>query len=167
MISAAALRSWTPLAISALPRRAARLAVILVVHGPAVEPVAGEFVHHGIFAFAGHGEIEHPRRHRRAVHEEHDGPGRLARLRRADALAVHPQRNVALLGPVLAAPDIAGFRSIHGRRLRSHRATHAGGGHARADALDQRTPRQRIFGTRHGSSPCFPRIPRPVFLAPP
>ena len=42
---------------------AAGLAVILVIHGPAVEAVAGEFVHRGIFAFAGDVEIEYPRRH--------------------------------------------------------------------------------------------------------
>jgi hypothetical protein len=43
-----------------ITRGAAGLAVILVVHGPAVEAMAGEFVHDGIFAMAGHAQIEHP-----------------------------------------------------------------------------------------------------------
>ena len=86
-----------------------RLAVILVVHGPAVEPIAGEFIHDRIFAMAGHVEIEHPRGDRRAVDEEQHRPRRLAGLRRADPLAEHPQGNVALLGPVFAAPDLAAF----------------------------------------------------------
>src|SRR5258708_34397163 len=65
-----------------IARGAAGLAVILVVHGPAVEAVARELVHHGIFAFAGNVEIEYPRGHRRTVDKEHDRPRRLARLRR-------------------------------------------------------------------------------------
>ncbi len=37
------------------------LAVIFVIHGPAVEAIAGEFIHHRIFAMAGHVEVERPR----------------------------------------------------------------------------------------------------------
>ena len=58
---------------------AAGLAVILMVHGPAIEAMAGELVHHRIFAIARHVEIEHPRGHRRAMHEEQHRPRRLAR----------------------------------------------------------------------------------------
>ena len=39
---------------------APRLAVILVIHGPAIEPIAGEFIHHRILAMPGHVEVEHP-----------------------------------------------------------------------------------------------------------
>ena len=39
---------------------APRLAVILMIHGPAVEPIAGEFVHRRILAMPGHVEVEHP-----------------------------------------------------------------------------------------------------------
>ena len=37
-----------------------RLAVIFVIHGPAVEAIAGEFIHERIFAMAGHIEVEYP-----------------------------------------------------------------------------------------------------------
>ena len=50
------------------------LAVILVVHGPAVEAIAGELVHDGVLAMSGDVEIEHPRGDRRTMDEEQDRP---------------------------------------------------------------------------------------------
>jgi len=88
----------------------AGFAVVLMVHGPAIEPVVGEGIHHRPVALARHLQIEYPRGHRRAVHEEQHRPRRLARLRRAQPLAVHPQRDVALLRPVFVAPDL---RAVH------------------------------------------------------
>src|SRR5262249_60539695 len=41
--------------------RASGLAIILMVHGPAIETIAGKLVHDGVFALAGHAEVEHPR----------------------------------------------------------------------------------------------------------
>ena len=136
---------------------AARLAVIFVIHGPAVEPVTGERVHHGIFALAGDVEIEHPRGHRRAMDKEHHRPRRLTGLRRADPLAEHPQGNVALFGPVFAAPDLAAFRGYRGRGLRRHCANRARRDTC-ANSLDDRAPCQRRSGSgcpelRHGCSP--------------
>jgi hypothetical protein len=84
-----------------------RLAVIFMVHGPAVESMAGEFIHHGIFAVTGHVEVKRPRTDRGAVDEEQHRPRWLAGLRCAETLAIHPQGNIALLGPVFAAPDFA------------------------------------------------------------
>src|SRR6202020_2439469 len=57
------------------------LAVVLVIHGPAVKPVTGELVHYGIFAATFDVNIEAARRHRRAVHEEQHRLGRVAGLR--------------------------------------------------------------------------------------
>src|ERR1700716_2738621 len=65
-----------------------RLAVVFMVHGPAVEPVTGEFVHHGIVALTRHVEIEPPRADRGAVDEEQHRPRWLAGLRRAEPLAI-------------------------------------------------------------------------------
>src|SRR6266403_5287499 len=76
-----------------------RFAVIFVIHGPAVEAIAGEFIHDRIFAMAGHIEVEYPRADGGAVNEEQHGTGRLAGLRRAEALAIHPQGNIALPSP--------------------------------------------------------------------
>src|SRR5438270_482904 len=84
---------------------ASGFAVIFMVHGPAVGSLAGELVHHGIVALPRHREIEHPRTDRGAVDEEQHRPRWLAGLRRAEPLAVHPQGNIALPGPVFAAPD--------------------------------------------------------------
>jgi len=70
-----------------IARSAPGLAVILMIHGPAIEAIAGELIHHGIFAMAGHVEIEHPRGHRRAMNEEQDRLRWLAGLGRANALA--------------------------------------------------------------------------------
>src|SRR6185437_5251891 len=103
-----------------IARGAAGLAVVLMVHGPAIEPVAGELVHHGIFALAGHVQVERPRADRRAVDEEYDRTRRLPRLRRAETLAIHPARNVAFLGPIFAAPYLAVISGLgagwqHGR----------------------------------------------------
>ena len=39
---------------------APRPAIIFVIHGPAVEAIAGEFIHERIFAMAGHIEVEYP-----------------------------------------------------------------------------------------------------------
>ena len=64
-----------------IARGAAGLAVVLMVHGPAIEAIGSERIHHGPFALARHVQIEHPRGHRRAVHEEQHRPRRLAGLR--------------------------------------------------------------------------------------
>jgi len=111
-----------------------------------VEAVARELVHRGVFAFAGHAEIEHPRGHRRTVDKEHDRPRRLARLGRADPLAKHPQGNVALLGPVFVAPDFAALGSNRRRSLRRHRR---GRRYAKTETFENRAPRHPIFGIRH------------------
>jgi hypothetical protein len=87
------------------------------------------------------------------VDKEHDRPRRLARLGRTDPLAKHPQGDIALLGPVFAAPDFAAFGWNGGRG--------AGGGsrgYAKTDPSDTQSPengaaRQRISGMQHASSP--------------
>jgi hypothetical protein len=135
-----------------ITRGAAGLAVVLVIHGPAVEAVACERVQRGILALARHVEIEHPRRHGRTVDEEHDRSRRLARLGRADPLAKHPQRNVALPGPVFAAPDFTALRFDRRRSLRRHRR---GRRHAKAKTklFEHRASRDLIPGVRHDLSP--------------
>ena len=91
--------------------RRAGIAVAVVVHGPDVVAVARKHVHERVFALARHREvIGRPRRVRGAVHEEQDRQRRLARLRRADALAPEVELHVALFRPVLVAPDIGGTR---------------------------------------------------------
>src|SRR6267154_4521849 len=115
-----------------------------MVHGPAVEAIAGEFIHDGIFAMAGHIEIEYPGCDRRAMDEEQHRPRRLARLRRAEPLAKHPQRDVALLGPVFAAPDLTSFRWRGAGALCRCRTRQPGdhaGAETKAGTLDDRTTR--------------------------
>jgi hypothetical protein len=136
-----------------IARGASRLAVILVIHGPAVEPVASEFIHDRIFAMPGHGEIESPGAHRGAVNEEQHRPRRLTGLGRAEPLAKHPQRNIAFLGPVFAAPDLAALRWRGTRALRRG-GTRQSGDHAgtksKAGAPDDRATRQRMIKICHG-----------------
>src|SRR5690242_14735130 len=85
--------------------------------------------------------------------KEHDGPCGFAGLGRADPLAKHPQGDIALLGPVFVAPDLAAFRRNGGCGLRGDR-----GGYAKAEPTntyspEKRASRQRISGLRHVSSP--------------
>src|ERR1700722_937494 len=141
-----------------IARCAPRLAVILVVHGPAVKAIAGEFIHHGIFAMAGYIEVEHPRGHRRTMDEEQHRPRRLAWLGRAKPLAIHPQGNIAFPGPIFAAPDLAfggcrgcvgcGYRKRSGDEAKSRAETRT-----KTRALEHRAPRQRRGKIRHGVPP--------------
>src|SRR5690349_941206 len=85
--------------------------------------------------------------------KEHDGPRWLAGLGRADPLAKHPQGNVALPGPVFAAPDLAAFQGNGGRGLGGDRGGYAETKPANAKSFEQRASRQRISGVRHASSP--------------
>src|SRR5260370_9301272 len=66
-----------------------RLAVIFVIHGPAVEAIAGEFIHDRIFAMAGNIEVEYPRAAEGAVNAEQPSPGRLAAFARATPVPRH------------------------------------------------------------------------------
>src|SRR2546430_17010111 len=100
-----ALQPPGPAGMLAMAGGPPRLAIIFVIHGPAVKARASEFIHERIFAMAGHIEVEYPRADRGAANEEQHGPGRLAGVRRAEALAIHPQGSFAFLGPVLGAPD--------------------------------------------------------------
>src|SRR3974390_1964437 len=68
------------------------LAVVFVIHGPAIEAIAGELVHDGPLALARNVEIETPRGDRGTMHEKQHRLRRLPRLRRAGALTEHPQR---------------------------------------------------------------------------
>src|SRR5271169_5153615 len=84
--------------------------------------------------------------------EKQDRPRRLAGFGCADPLAEHPQRHIALLGPVFAAPDLAAFRrgdSILGRK----RGGDASGDDAQPRALDEGTASQRLIELCHDSSP--------------
>src|SRR6516164_10744530 len=141
-----------------IARRATRFAVVLVIHGPAIEAVTSELVHDGIFALAWHLEIEGPRGDGGAVHEKHHGLRRLARLRCAQALAIHPQGNVALLGPIFVAPD---FAALDGCSLRGQRAGECAGNKAEAGALDDVAAYQRIFQMSHGVRPVVSHIASP------
>src|ERR1700722_8881979 len=130
------------------------LAVIFVVHGPAVEAVAGELVHHGVFLTFDL-NIEAARRHRRTVHEEQHRLGRLAGFRRTDALAEHPQRHITLLRPILVAPDLAFFAGSAGA-LSGQRSGKTSGDKTEAGALHQRAASERLvderfIGLRHDS----------------
>src|SRR5207245_11192746 len=71
---------------------------------------------------------------------------RLAGFLSADPLAKHPQRNVALFGPVFTAPDFATLGRNRRRSLRRHRG---GRRHAKAEALENRAPHHQIFKLRH------------------
>jgi hypothetical protein len=138
-------------------RGAPGLAVILMVHGPAVEAVAGEFVHDGIFAKAGHVQIEHPRGHRRAMDEKQDRPRGLAGPGRAKPLAIDPQRHVALLRPVFPTPDFA----LGNRRLctlRGYCICERPGNKAKAGALDDGASRQMWIAICHDFLPGGPDI---------
>ncbi len=127
-------------------------AVVLVIHRPDIKPIAGERIHHGIFAMAGHVEIERPRGDRRTMDEEEDRPRRLAGLGRAEPLAKHPQGHIALLGPVFAAPDLAAF-CCRACVLGGKRSRDASGNEAQSRALDDGAPPQRLIEFFHDSSP--------------
>ncbi len=131
---------------------APRFSVILVIHGPDIKPKAGERIHHGIFAVTGHIEIERARGDRGAVDKEKDRPRWLAGLWRAEPLAKHPQGNVALLGPVFAAPDLASLCSRSGV-LGRKRSGDASGNEAQSRSLDDGAPPQRLIEFCHDSSP--------------
>src|SRR5882757_4449004 len=122
-----------------------------MIHGPAIEAMAGKFIHHGIFAVARHVEIEHPGRDRGAVNEKQHRPRGLAGLWRAEPLAVHPQGNVALLRPVFAAPDFA-LRRRRDSAWRGQRTTDSSGHEAKPRALDDGSPRQWVVQMFHAPS---------------
>ena len=131
------------------------LPVVLVIHGPHVEAVAREHVHQRIFALARDLQVEHPKRDRRAVHQEQHRQRCLARLRRADALAEHVERDVALLGPVFAAPDFGlGRVRLGGERGADvgdgREPGHEPGADTQARALDDRAPAHRTINMSHG-----------------
>jgi hypothetical protein len=95
---------------------AAGAAVAVMIHGPHVETMPREHVHGGVFAAARNGEIEAGAgRVRRAVHEEKNRQRRLARLRCLQTLAIEVEREVPLLGPVFAAPYLAGRAGLTDR----------------------------------------------------
>src|ERR1700722_7225282 len=86
--------------------------------------------------------------------EEQHRPRRLAGLRRADPLAEHPERDVALFRPVPAAPDLAALGSCRGSALRGRvcqRTDHAGA-ETEGRPLDETAPRQRTIEMFHDSS---------------
>src|SRR3979411_1841817 len=119
-----------------------------MVHVPAVEAIAGEFIHDGIFAMAGHIEIEYPGCDRRAMDEEQHRPRRPPRFWRAEPLAIHPQRDIALLCPVFAAPDFT-LQACWARALRRHCTRQRSGNEAKARALDDGAPRPSKMAVVH------------------
>src|ERR1700736_4219750 len=88
-----------------IARGPSRLAVIFMIHSPAIKTMACEFIHDRILAVPRHVEIEAPGGHRRAMDEEQHGTLRLAGFRGAKPFAKHPQRDIAFLSPIFAAPD--------------------------------------------------------------
>src|SRR4029078_10887848 len=72
---------------------------------------------------------------------------------RADPLAKHPQGDIALLGPVFVAPDLAAFRRNGGCGLRGDRGGYAKAKPTNTYAPEKRASCQRISGLRHVSSP--------------
>src|SRR5262249_13002515 len=78
-------------------------------------------------------------------------PCRLARLRRPQPLAEHPQRHITLLRPVFAAPDFAALacpRTVRRRSIRERACDQA-----EARTLDERAARERRSGLGHGVVP--------------
>ena len=134
--------------------RAARIAVTVVVHGPDVVTVAGEFVHHRIIGIARHVQIVgRTRRQRRAVHQEQHRPRLLAGLRRADPLAPQIELHVALVRPIFLAPDF-NRRGLRRGALRERGRDARGkpGAEAEPGALDDGAACNQVIG--HGVLPC-------------
>src|ERR1700716_3519704 len=81
-------------------------------------------------------------------------PRRLAGFWRPEPLAIHPQGNVAFnvafLGPVFTAPDLAPRGSRRARALRRQRARESSGNEAEPCPLDDRAPRQQVIEFFHG-----------------
>src|SRR5258708_29894680 len=90
-----------------IARATARLAVIFMIHGPAIEAIAGEFIHDRVFAMPRYLKIERPRGDRRAMDEEQHRTRGLAGFPRAEPLAINTQADIPLLGPLFAAPHLA------------------------------------------------------------
>ena len=86
------------------------------------------------------------------MHQEQDRQRRLARLRRADALAPQVELHVALVRPVFRAPDVGGPMPLPGcLRVRRRKARRQSGADAEARALDDGTACDRLI--RHGVLP--------------
>ncbi len=90
------------------------------------------------------------------MNEEQHRPRSLAGLRRAEPLAIHPQRNIVFLVPVFAAPDLAVLRRSRNSAFRGHYIGESPGNEAKSCALDDGTARQRMFGMNHGFLPVVP-----------
>src|SRR6266567_5027385 len=84
------------------------------------------------------------------MNKEQDRPRRLAGFRRPHPLAIHPQGNVAFLGPVFAAPDLAALGTRRARAWRRQGAGETSGHEAKPGPLDDRAPRQRMIELFHG-----------------
>src|SRR6266478_9690090 len=84
------------------------------------------------------------------MNKKQDRPRRLAGFRRPHPLAIHPQGNVAFLGPVFAAPDLAALRTRRARAWRRQGAGETSGHEAKPGPLDDRAPRQRVIEFFHG-----------------
>src|SRR5882757_171205 len=84
------------------------------------------------------------------MNKEQDRPRRLAGFRRPHPLAIHPQGNVAFLGPVFAAPDLAALGTRRARAWRRQGAGETSGHEAKPGPLDNRAPRQRMIEFFHG-----------------
>src|SRR5229473_1412314 len=84
------------------------------------------------------------------MNKEQDRPRRLAGFRRPHPLAIHPQGNVAFLGPVFAAPDLAALGTRRARAWRRQGAGESSGHEANPGPLDDRAPRQRMIEFFHG-----------------
>src|SRR3954465_13127504 len=82
------------------------------------------------------------------MHEEQHRAGRLAGLRRAQPLAVHPQGDVALLRPVFVAPDL---RAVPrgGDSLPCRQCAETAGDESKAGAPDDGATRQPMIEIRH------------------
>jgi hypothetical protein len=120
-----------------------------MVHGPDVEAVARKHVHQRVLALAGHREVvARARRIGRSVDHEQHGT-----RRRAEPLAQEVERDVALLGPVFAAPDPGRRRRGRGVRLCPRGGGHETGSEARphpeARGHDHVTPRDRAILVGH------------------
>jgi hypothetical protein len=100
-----------------IAQRHGRAAITFMVHGPHVEAVTGKDIHQRIFAFAGNGQVvARQRRQRGAMHQEQHRKRLRPCGRRADALSIHEQLHIALIGPIFTAPDITyGFCSLRPR----------------------------------------------------
>jgi hypothetical protein len=108
-------------AINACP---ARFAVVLVVHGPDIEAVAGD-IHHGIFFRARNCEIiARSGQKGRPLYKEENRERRLTCCKPNRALAVHSERHRAFAGRLLkpgesekALGDKFSLRRLHNKVL--------------------------------------------------